>query len=387
MPLLSMDQPAQLEDKRGGPDKNGAPDKRGEADKRGGGMPLKVSVVVVKPEPFAETINSTGTLRADESVELQAETNGKVVAIKFTEGAAVHKGDLLVKLNDGELRASHARATFSAELAKVNEHRLDLLLKEGVAKRVDYDTALSAMHVQEADIQLIEAQIAKTEIRAPFDGTVGLRYVSEGAFVNANARIATLQRVDKLKLDFAIPEKYAGRIELGSPVTFTVAGGDRTFRGEIYAYDPRIDTVTRTVLIRAVCSNPNGSLLPGAFANVEMTLTQLDSAILIPAVAVIPGLNEKNVFVLKNGKAARHPVETGTRTATSVHILSGLSAGDIVITSGLQQMRDGLTVQAEGAAVAGTDKDNRHRDASSDDGHPAPSAEAANAVSHVDKPL
>jgi len=307
--------------------------------------PLAVSTYVVKPAQLVETVTSTGSLLAEEAVELQAEINGKIVAISFTEGARVRKGTLLVKLNDADLLATHARARYRKELASLRERRIAQLLKQGVARQEEYDMALNELNVQDAEIALTEAQIAKTEVRAPFDGVVGLRYVSEGAFVNAATRVATLQRVDKLKVDFSIAEKYATRIRLGSPITVTVAGADRSFRGEIYALDPRIDAATRTVLIRALCPNPHGSLLPGAFANVVLTLSQLDDAILVPAVAVVPGLNEKNVFVLNDGKAERRAVETGTRLENSVHILAGLAAGEVIITSGLAQLRNGQPVR------------------------------------------
>jgi membrane fusion protein (multidrug efflux system) len=177
---------------------------------------------------------------------------------------------------------------------------------------------------------------------------VGLRFVSEGAFVNSTTRVATLQRLDNLKIDFSVPEKYAGRIRIGRSITFAVAGGEHRAHGEIFAYDPRIDVATRTVLIRALCPNPEGRLLPGAFANVEIVLAQLDNALLVPAVAVIPGLSEKTVFVVVDGKAVRRAVDTEMRTESSVQILSGLNAGDVVITSGLQQLRAGLPVQPVG---------------------------------------
>lgn len=314
------------------------------------GRPLKVSTITVASAPFAETLMSTGSVRAEEAVELQAEINGKVVAINFKEGAHVQQGHLLVKLNDADLRATRQRALQRRELAMLREERLSKLVKDGLVRREEHDTAWNEVQIQNAEIELAEAQIAKTEIRAPFSGVVGLRYVSEGAFVNAATRVATLQRIDRLKIDFSIPEKYASRIKLGAGITFTVAGGDRRFGGEIYAFDPRIDTATRTVLLRALSPNPEGRLLPGAFANVELKLNQMNDAILIPAVAVIPGLTEKNVFVMNDGKAQRRAVETGTRTASQVHIISGLKPGDVVITSGLQQMREGLPVSSDSEA-------------------------------------
>lgn len=316
--------------------------------KKPGGAPLRVSTFVVVPTVFAETVSSTGSVRADEGVELQAETNGKVVSINFVEGAPVKQGTLLVKLNDADLRANLDRYNYSKELAEVRYRRYSKLLSQKAVTQDEYDTALSDVNVQQSFIDLYKAQIEKTEIRAPFDGVVGLRYVSTGAYVNASTRIATLQRLDRLKIDFAVPEKYSGRIKVGSDIVFSVAGGQKKFTGRIYALDPRIDSGTRTLLVRAVCPNNDGSLLPGAFANVSVQLEQVSDALLIPAEAVIPGLDEKNVFVMQDGIAQRRAVETGARTATQVHILSGLRAGDRVITSGLQQMRAGLAVVALG---------------------------------------
>jgi len=318
---------------------------------------LRVTTVQVMPRPFAETISSTGTLRAEEGVDLQAETSGKIVSIDFEEGKAVKRGDLLLKLNDADLRASLERYRYGQKLAEARERRYAALLAEHVVTQQDYDTALGDVNVQKANVDLYSAQIEKTEVRAPFDGVVGLRYVSNGAYVSASTQIATLQRLDKLKVDFAVPEKYSGRVKVGREITFTVAGGLRRFAGRIYAIDPRIDAGTRTILLRAVCDNADRGLLPGAFANVTLPLDQIADALLVPAEAVIPGLDEKNVFVAKDGVAQRRAVETGARTAEQVHILSGLQPGDIVITSGLQNMRQGQPVAplavADAVRVAG----------------------------------
>lgn len=343
IPLFkSSDTPASAGVEKGMP-AGGQPKKKESSENR---SPLKVATITVATAPFAEVLTSTGSLRAEESVELQAEINGKVIAINFTEGAHVQQGALLVKLNDADLRATRQRAFQRKKLGVLREQRLAKLVKEGVARQEEYDTAFNELQVQNAEIELAEAQIAKTEIRAPFSGVVGLRYVSEGAFVNAATRVATLQRLDQLKIDFSIPEKYAGRIKPGTPITFTVAGGDRKFNGKIYAFDPRIDAATRSVLLRALVPNDEARLLPGGFANVELPLSELNDAILIPAEAVIPGVTDKNVYVMNGGKAERRIVETGTRTASQVHILSGLKPGDVVITSGLQQMREGLSVSS-----------------------------------------
>jgi membrane fusion protein, multidrug efflux system len=313
-----------------------------------------VSMEVVAPAPLVETIASTGTLRAEEGVELQAETNGRIVAMAFTEGAHVRKGHLLVKLNDADLVATRTRAVYRKELAVLKERRVAQLLKQGVARQEEYDMALNDLHIQDAEIALTEAQIAKTEVRAPFDGVVGLRYVSEGAYVTAATRVATLQRLERLKVDFSVPEKYAARLRVGSPIQLTVAGGDRHFDGAIYAIDPRIDSATRTVLIRAVCPNREGQLFPGAFASVSLRLAAVNNAVLVPTLAVVPGLNAKTVFVVEDGKAQLRTVVTGTRLADRVQILAGLAPGEVVVTSGVLQLSPGQRVRPLGSP-GGTD--------------------------------
>jgi membrane fusion protein (multidrug efflux system) len=308
------------------------------------GNTLRVASVVLQPRSFVESITSTGTLRAEEGVELQAETSGKIVSIAFREGAPVRKGALLVKLNDSDLRANVTRFTEQQKLAQLREERYATLLAKGVVTRQDYDNMASDVSVQRAQVELYQAQIEKTEIRAPFDGVVGLRYVSDGAYVNAATRIATLQRLDHLKIDFAVPEKYTGRVRVGDAIRFAVAGGQRQYTARIYAIDPRIDAATRTLLLRAVADNTDRSLLPGAFANVTLELEPLPAALLVPAEAVIPGIDEKNVFVMEDGVARRRVVELGSRTSSEVHVLRGLKPGERVITSGTQQLRDGQAV-------------------------------------------
>jgi len=312
-----------------------------------GTTPIRVTTETVRAGPLAEVVTSTGTLLAAESVELQAEVSGKITAINFVEGTKVRKGELLVKLNDADLQARRIAAAHEVALAERREKRVAELLRQGFVIPDDHDEALNTVNVRRAEIELTDAQIAKTEIRAPFDGIAGLRYVSEGSFVNAASQIATLQRIDTLKVDFAVPEKYADRIRAGNPITFTVVGRSETFGGQVYAYDPRIDSETRTLLIRALCPNPGEVLLPGAFANVELILNQMSDALLVPAEALIPDFEAAFVFVVKDGKAERRNVVTGVRTEDRVQIVSGLEAGEIVVTSGLLQLRPGTPVETE----------------------------------------
>ena len=317
--------------------------------------PLKVLTFTVVPRKFEESITVTGSLRAEEGVDLQVEVSGKVVSINFIEGTAVKKGELLLKINDSELQAALNRAVYRKQIVELKEQRIAPLLKTGGVPQQDYDAIVSDLNVQKSEIELINAQIEKSEIRAPFDGIIGLRFISEGAFItatsNAPVRIATLQAIRNLKVDFNIPERYAGRIKVGTPLTFTVAGGTNKFHGEVYAIEPRIDLTTRTILLRGLCPNPGGVLIPGAFANVECPISSVDDAILVPSVAVISGLSEKNVFVVKDGKVVRKSVEIGTRTENTIHVISGLAQGDQVITSAIQQMRPGLAVQVANEAL------------------------------------
>jgi membrane fusion protein (multidrug efflux system) len=312
--------------------------------------PLRVSTLVVRTQPLVETVTATGTLRAEESVDLQAEVSGKITAINFQEGRRVRKGDLLMKVNDAELVAMLARAKARLDLAAQRVARFSQLAAAGGINEQDFDTERSELAVQQAEVDLIKAQIAKTELRAPFDGVIGLRFVSEGAFITATSnnamRVATLQSIDNLKIDFALPEKYAGRIRIGGAISFVVAGYEQRFQGEVYAFEPRIDVATRTLSIRALCPNVGAALVPGGFATLQIKMDEVENAVVVPANAVIPGLNEKTVYVVKDGKAVRRAVQTGMRTETSVHIVSGLKPGEVLVLSGLQQMRQGQLLEA-----------------------------------------
>ncbi len=335
----------------GAPAAGQAGDAKAKKSGGGAGAPLLVSAVRVTPGPLAELVTSTGTLRAEEGVELQAEVNGKIVFLHIEEGARVSRGDLLVKLNDADLRATLQRATWRRELAELKEWRLARLLESASVKQEDYDSALNELNVQRAEIALTEALIAKTEIRAPFDGVVGLRFVSEGAFVNATTRIATLQNLARIKIDFSLPERYASRVPANAALSFSVPGSDQKYSARIVAMEPRIDAGTRTVQLRGVCPNPDGRLIPGGFANIDVTLAEIPNAIQVPAAAVVPGVSDKNVYVVVEGKAVRRTVQTGTRSESVIHVLDGLKPGELVITSGLQQMRAGLPVIVMDAAA------------------------------------
>jgi membrane fusion protein (multidrug efflux system) len=307
--------------------------------------PLAVEVVRVEPRTITERLSTTGTLRANESVDLVSEVAGIVERIHFEEGAAVAKDELLVEIEDAELRAQRERVVHRLRLAEIREARQHDLRRQGIVSEQDYDLASSELNVLRAELRLVEAQLEKTEIRAPFAGVIGLRYVSTGSLLSPQTRIATLQDLDPLKVDFTLPEKYAGRIGPGERVDFRVEGADGARVAEVYAVEPRIVQETRSLLVRARTPNPDGALLPGAFADVELAVEEIPDAVVVPSLAVVPELGGKKVFVLDGGVAQPRAVETGIRTETEIQITAGLEPGDQVIVSAIQRLRPGLPVK------------------------------------------
>lgn len=305
---------------------------------------LAVQTHIMTPEPIEHTIQSTGTILANERVDLTSEVSGKITEIKFKEGQPVKKGDLLIKINDAELQARLQKAQYERDLAQSKEERQrQLLAKSGISQE-RYDETLNELNTFKAEIQLIQAQIDKTEIRAPFDGIVGLRHVSEGSYITPTTPIANLISLHPAKLDFSIPEKYVTAVQPGDAVMYQIQGSDEIFRGEIYAIEPNIDPETRTLLIRALCPNKEQKVLPGAFAKVDVVLENIEDALMLPSEALIPELGGQKVYIYQAGQAMPRPVETGLRTSQRVQITGGLAPGDTVITSGILQMRPGLPV-------------------------------------------
>ncbi len=307
---------------------------------------LRVATEEVVPERLTERLSTTGTVRANEQVELVSEISGKIEDILFREGSRVKADQLLLKIDDAELQAQREREVFRLELAERRERQKKQLRDQGVISEEEYDVALNEANVLRSQLRVIEAQLAKTEIRAPFGGIIGLRHVSDGSYLSPQRKIATLQDVDSVKVDFSVPEKYASRMRRGGEMTFSVKGDERSFTGTIYAVEPMVDADTRSLQLRAKSPNADGALVPGAFADVELVVAETEGAVTVPSIAVIPELGGKKVFVLEDGKARARAVETGIRTDQRVQITSGLAPGERVIVSAIQQLRSGLDVEA-----------------------------------------
>lgn len=334
-----------------------APDKaagggRGGKGARQGPKTLEVSVLVLRPENVDRKLLSSGTVMAREEVDLKSETDGRVIGVHFTEGAPVKKGALLIKINDSELRAQVRKLNLQIKLGEEREFRQRALLERQAVSQEEYDVALQEKNSLLAERDLLRARLDKTEIRAPFDGVVGLKSVSVGSYVSPGTRIAGLFSLHPLKIDFSIPEQYFSRVRPGDSVLVSVEGGQAPVKGAVYAVEPKVDPATRMLRIRALCPNEDGRIPPGASARVELPLQAPEAVIMAPSMAVLPDIRGQKVMLLKGGKAKSVAVTAGYRTEDRVQI-DGVAAGDTLITSGLVQLKDGMSAKAASAKQGG----------------------------------
>jgi membrane fusion protein (multidrug efflux system) len=315
----------------------------------GGGAPLAAESYTVTPVKVDVTVPTLGTLRPNEAVTIVAESSRRVVGIHFEEGAHVGRGALLFKLDDAALRADLMRLQGRHALATANEARLSSLVAQKLVSQQEYDRAVSELKAIVGEVEVLKVAINQTEIRAPFAGRVGLRNVSQGAYVNTNTVLTTLQDVSQLKLDFTLPERYAQNVVKGQVFRFSVEGRPEKHIGRVAALEPSIDISTRSLVVRGVVPNPGGKLTPGASASVEFEVASADG-IMIPSRALVPSIKGHSVFLFRDGKAIEQPVTIGTRTAEDVQIVTGLNPGDVVLTSNLLRLRAGSAVRLEARA-------------------------------------
>lgn len=305
---------------------------------------LSVDAYRVTMQPLTQGLSLSGTLLAGEEVELRAETTGKLVEFHLVEGSLVKEGQLLARVNDTEIRARLEKLKSDLNLAQEDLQRKERLKEINALSQQDLDVATNRVDGIKADIRLAEAQIAKAEIRAPFDGRIGLRHVSPGSFIGANTILATLIQDNPLRLEFSVPERYAYGVNIGKEVAFSLGHNPKEYNAKVYATESVIDLQTRALKVRATCSNAKGELLPGSFARVSFSINGNLQAMLIPPHALVPVLGGQNVVLARNGRATFVPVETGVRTPTAVEIVSGLTLSDTLLISGLLQVREGSPV-------------------------------------------
>ena len=305
---------------------------------------LTVEGIIVSPRRVDSKITVTGSILANESVEITSEISGKITGIHFQEGQRVKKGELLVSLNDEELKAQLQKLQYNQKLYRDTEFRQRKLLEREAISQEEYERAVTVVKTNTADIQIVQAQLAKTKITAPFEGVIGLRMISLGAYITSNDVISTLYNIDPSKIEFSIPGKYSSMVSTDMPITFTTDGSAEVFKGKVYALEPQIDIKTRTLKLKAISPNPDNHLLPGQFARIELVLQTLEKAIMVPTESVIPELEGHKVFLKKQGRVSSVEVEVGIRTEREVQILSGINEQDTVLTSGILQVRPGQSI-------------------------------------------
>lgn len=305
---------------------------------------LNVTAEVIKKSSISDGIIITGLLLPDEEVSLSFETSGKITAINFVEGTHVKKGQLLAKVNDAQLQAQLRKLEVQLKLAEDRVYRQNALLEREAVSKEAYEQVQTDLAMLKAEIDMVKANIALTELRAPFDGIIGLRQVSEGTYATPSTIVASLTKISPLKIEFAVPERYAGIVKNGANLSFKVEGHLKPFSAKVYATESYVDPTTHTFAIRALYANNNGQLMPGRFANVDLKTQEFDDAITIPSQAIIPEMGIDKVYLYKSGKAQPVTITKGIRNESRAQILEGLNIGDTIITSGTLQLRTGLSV-------------------------------------------
>lgn len=303
--------------------------------------PVGVEVIVAGAENVSSNLEVNGTVVSNEMVELRPEISGRLTYLNIPDGAAVSKGTILARVNDADLQAQLEQQKTQLELATKTESRLANLLKINGVNQADYDAALSQLHSIQANIKVLNAQIDKTVIRAPFSGELGLREVSPGAYVTPQTLIGTLQQTDKVKIDFTVPETYASIVKKGNLVLVQNSASEDTLQATISAIEPQINSVTRNIKVRAFLNK--GVLSPGAF--VKVMLNQSRHGIMVPSNAIIPDALSSQLVLAKNNKAVFTRVETGMRNESLVEITRGINPGDSIIVSGMLFVRPMAPIQ------------------------------------------
>ena len=325
----------------GGPGKSG---KGGPGGGKGGGPTLNVNGLVLKHRLLTDEFVTTGLLLPDEEVDLSFETSGKIVSISFKEGTKVRKGQLLAKVNDKPLQAQLKKLQTQLDLARNRVYRLEQLLKNDGVSQEAYEEAKTSLASLEAEIEGVKVNIGLTELRAPFDGVIGLRQVSEGAYATPSTTVAKLTRITPMKVEFSVPERYASQIKDGTDFDFSIEGYQTVFSAKVYAVESAVDKDEHVFTARGLYPNADGKLKPGLYASVKLKKEDIPDALVIPSEAIVPEMGVDKVFCYRSGKAMPVDIEAGIRTAGEVQVLSGLQVGDTIITSGTLQLRTGLPV-------------------------------------------
>lgn len=303
------------------------------------GGPILAEGFIVEPQVESENVEVPGSLLPVEETQIRPEVTGRIVQLNIQEGSIVKQGSLLVKLFDQDLQAQLKKLQVQLDISiRTVERQKDLLAINGISQQ-DFDLSALAVDNLKADIEATKISISKTEIRAPYDGKLGLRNVSPGAYVSPSDILTSIRQVNQLKLEFSIPEKYAKEIGVGYVVRFRVDGGEKDHQAKVVATEGNVDQVTRTLKIKAIVKENHVELVPGVFAKVDLQLGNVANAMMVPTQAVIPQARNKIIILLRKDSAQFLTVETGIRDSSYVQVVKGLKTGDTIITTGLMAIR------------------------------------------------
>jgi membrane fusion protein, multidrug efflux system len=305
---------------------------------------LSVDGYIIHPSVLHSSIEVAGTLLPFEETDIHPEVSGKVTYLAIKEGALVQKGTLLARLFDGDLQAQLQKLKVQLQVAEKTQERQQELLKIGGISQQDYDLSVLDVSSIKADMQVLQAAIDKTIIKAPFNGKVGFKNISIGAFITPTTVITTIRQDTKLKLEFSIPEKFTPKVKLGNVINFTTESTGKNYQAKIYATESGITEENRSLKVHAVVENIDKNITAGSFAKVAFDMGDNNDAVMIPTQAIIPQARDKQVIVYNGGNADFRIVTTGTRDSAKVEILSGLSIGDTVITTGLLSIKPGSKI-------------------------------------------
>jgi len=309
--------------------------------------PAIVDVIVAATSPVNNTIEASGTIVANEYAELHPEISGRITYLDVPEGTQIAKGTLIARINDADLQAQLQKSKVQLDLYQKTEERDRKLLAINGINQADYDLALNNVNSTKADIDYTQAQIDKTIIRAPFNGIIGLRQVSIGAYVSPTNVIATIQQLDKIKVDFTLPEQYGYVVKKGGTVDVVIdVAGNVHRKAQIIATEPQITATSRNVKVRALLEDGKGR--PGAFAKVYINAGADAKSILVPTNAIIPNDKNNQVILVKDGKATFTDVRTGVREANNIEITDGVNPGDTVVVTGVLFARPDAKLKLRG---------------------------------------
>ena len=339
--------PSPNADAKGGGGKGAGAGKGGPggAGGKGGGQKLPVQVYVVKPTNLSDEVAATGSVLADESVVIKSELSGKITSLNIREGQPVRKGQLLFSINADEAQAGIRKQEYNIKLFRDQERRQRTLLDKEYISAQEYEQANNQLLTAQSDLQALRATLDRAFVKAPFDGVLGLTTATVGTYVSPGTEITTLSRVRPVKIDFAVPGRFANNVRVGDVVSVTDEATNKKYDAKVYAIDPQIDPVSRTQPVRARYANTNNELRPGAFVKVNLQLGESTDALQVPTEAVIPEASGYSVYTVKDGKMVPKKVKIGIRSDKVIQVTDGLAVGDSVIRTGILQLKPGDAVR------------------------------------------